>query len=369
MLPSLFTTSALALLLTAPGSLTAAPGIAQQRAPECSAKVADSSGGIIVAWPDNRRGPYDIYAQRMGANGVPQWTLDGTAVCTASGDQTAPTVVPDGLGGAFVTWQDLRNGTSDIYAQRLSADGVPLWPLDGVAVCTATGTQVSPVVVADGSGGVIITWQDQRSGAYDIYAQHVSGGGVPLWTADGVPVCAATGDQKSPIAFADEVGGVIAVWEDGRGVGGIYAQRLDGSGMAQWVLDGVAVSSTFQPGNLGAVLDGSGGIIIAWDDLGHSGREDLYAQRLSAGGVPLWTAGGVAVCTAAYYQRSPVLVAEGSGGAFIAWTDYRSDRWDAVYAQRVDGAGVPQWTTNGVPVCPLAGGADFQTMASDGSGA
>ena len=133
------------------------------------------------------------------------------ALCTAANDQAYPTIVSDGAGGAIVTWQDYRSGTtSDIYAQRVNAAGVPQWTANGVALCTAAGVQQSPTIVSDGAGGAIVTWQDLRGGTtYDIYAQRVNAAGVPLWTADGVAQCTAGNDQLVPMIASDGAGGAI----------------------------------------------------------------------------------------------------------------------------------------------------------------
>lgn len=94
-------------------------------------------------------------------------------------------MVPDGAGGAIVTWEDKRNDEGDIFAQHMTIGGTvdPAWPADGRAVCTAGRLQVLPVIVTDGSGGAVIAWDDHRngSGGYgeddDIYVQHVRANG------------------------------------------------------------------------------------------------------------------------------------------------------------------------------------------------
>ena len=64
---------------------------------------------------------------------------------------------------------------------------VPLlaWPVvNGVAICTALNDQDNPVIVSDGAGGAIITWDDYRSTTgdtslgSDIYAQWVNSSGI-----------------------------------------------------------------------------------------------------------------------------------------------------------------------------------------------
>ncbi len=141
--------------------------------------VSDGAGGAIITWFDYRSGNYDIYAQRINASGVVQWTTDGVAISTATSYQNYPTIVSDGAGGAIITWSDVRSGTYDIYAQRINASGVVEWTADGVAISTATSYQQYPTIVSDGAGGAIITWFDYRSGSYfDIYAQRVRSDGT-----------------------------------------------------------------------------------------------------------------------------------------------------------------------------------------------
>ena len=52
-----------------------------------------------------------------------QWQLDATPLSTAASNQEFPTIVSDGAGGAIVTWQDNRSGNYDIYVQRINAFG------------------------------------------------------------------------------------------------------------------------------------------------------------------------------------------------------------------------------------------------------
>ncbi|MDP1675296.1 MAG: hypothetical protein Q8L88_00405, partial [Bacteroidota bacterium] len=132
-----------------------------------------------------------------------QWSTNpavNNAISTAANTQSTPTIVSDGSGGAIITWKDYCSGTNhDIYAQRINASGVVQWTADGVVISTAAYDQYSPTIVNDGSGGAIITWQDNRSGAnWDIYAQKINASGVVQWTADGVAISTASSDQSSP---------------------------------------------------------------------------------------------------------------------------------------------------------------------------
>ena len=99
----------------------------------------------------------DIYAQRVSATGAVQWTANGVALCTATGWQYYSVIVPDGVGGAIVTWLDGRSGFGyEVCAQRISPAGTVQWPADGMALCTAAWTQGPPGSVADGEGGAVV---------------------------------------------------------------------------------------------------------------------------------------------------------------------------------------------------------------------
>jgi hypothetical protein len=71
------------------------------------------------------------------------------------------------------------------------------------------------------------------------------------------------------------------------------------------------------------VSDAGGAAFIAWQDA-RAGDYDIYAQRLTSSGVAQCTPNGFALCTAADEQSLPALAADGSGGAIVAWQDFRN---------------------------------------------
>jgi hypothetical protein len=314
--------------------------------------ATDGAGGAIIVWDETYRGSSDIYAQRVDPNGVRLWAADGVAVCAATGSQFVPGAVSDGAGGVIIAWGDARNAPdpSDIYAQRLNASGAPQWAANGVALCTATDYQLQPILVTDGAGGAIVAWGDDRSGASDVYARRITSAGVPQWAADGVALCTATGNQYLRAIESDGSGGAILCWEDNRGADtDIYARRITVAGVPQWTANGVALcTATDDQTNPRLTTDGAGGAIVTWED-NRTLQRIVYARRINSAGTPLWAADGVAVC--AFLSSRPSIVSDGTGGAVIAWGDGRTNVSYDVYAQRLNGSGVNQWTANGVALC------------------
>ncbi|HKW15466.1 MAG TPA: FlgD immunoglobulin-like domain containing protein [Candidatus Krumholzibacteria bacterium] len=334
--------------------------------------VSDGAGGAIIAWADNRGTDRDIYAQRINAAGVVQWTANGVGICTASRGQDNATIVADGSGGAIITWQDNRNNTDDnVFAQRINSTGAVQWVAGGVVVCSATGDQDFPSLASDGGGGAIIAWQDLRlSAATHIYSQRLNASGVAQWTANGVAICTAVNNQFQPLVTSDGAGGAIVTWNDAR-VGittsDIYAQRINSTGTVQWAVNGVALcTATDDQYTKSVATDGAGGVIAAWWDR-RSGGRDIYARRIDSTGTPQWTADGVALCTATDEQSLPTIAPDGAGGAIVTWSDNRVFPFD-IYAQKVNSAGTVQWTPNGVILCGAADEQLTPVVAADGGG-
>src|SRR5512143_907487 len=251
--------------------------------------VSDGAGGAIVAWIDNRGTYPQVCAQRVGLAGTVMWGADGVLLTSATGDKAGIKGVPDGAGGAILTWYDNRSGFYDVWAQRVSASGVAQWTANGVALTLAASHQVYPVIVSDDAGGAIVAWQDQRHGLADVYAQHVTATGAiaPGWAPNGDSLCTAATAQTRPVIAPDGAGGAIVAWPDQRAGSTIYAQRVSGAGAIAWTLDGIPASSA-PSGQMNPCVapDGAGGAIIAWQDsrgYAESGW-DIYAQHLTGAG-------------------------------------------------------------------------------------
>jgi hypothetical protein len=93
------------------------------------------------------------------------------------------TMLEDGLGGAFIVWDDARSpgSTTDnsLYSQYINSAGVIQYPVDGLLVANATGNQRTPVIISDGSGGFITAWIDSRTSTNgEIYAARVNANGT-----------------------------------------------------------------------------------------------------------------------------------------------------------------------------------------------
>jgi hypothetical protein len=297
-------------------------------------KIIGGESGGIVAWHDYRFGYGDIFVQRFDPDGNMLWTTDGKPVCLASGEQVRPYLVDDGSGGAILVWADDRYGGGyDIFAQRIDAGGTALWAENGVPVCTASGEQFRAMIISDDAGGAIITWHDARAGFNHVYAQRIDADGIVQWTTDGIRISDphSGGDvpQEWPWLAEDGSGGAFVSWLawTGGDYSELWCQHFDSSGNMSWGGGGRIVTDTVAGVMPWAFMipDDAGGAIVTWiNDL--SGiSHDIMAQRLAPDGEMLWNPGGQVVASSDHTVSAPVIASDGKHGAFIAWNDYGFD--------------------------------------------
>lgn len=311
--------------------------------------VSDGDGGAIIAWTDGRAGAtvndLDIYAAHVSRKGLVDgsWPDNGTPLSTAPGAQFSPAILADGAGGAIVTWTDARGGNpgTDIFAQHVLASGQldPAWPVNGRAISVATGTQFTARIISDGATGAIVAWTDNRDGTNEIFAQRVliSGAIFPGWPINGRFVSVGGIDEVLPTLAPDGANGAIVAWGGGRsGHHNMRAHHLLGSGVldAAWPVGGASLSfasseETFQV----MVSDGAGGAIVAWQQ----GAFDIFAQHVLASGTldPAYPVNGRPLVNLPGQQQNPAIVASGANGAIVAWADERNGNDFDIFAMQV----------------------------------
>lgn len=327
---------------------------------------------------------FKVNLDSFGPDGSEQFQAGGVQIQSAGGDTNGftPSVIDDMAGGCIVVWQDNRTGTYKVYAQRFgpAATGYNnydiLWAAGGVPLCSAAGAQSGVRACSDGAGGAIVTWEDARTGTNDIYGQRISAAGAVLWTASGAAICTATAAQAQlSIASEDGYGGAVVAWQDARSgsTQEIYAQRIDANGVSLWTANGVQITNVANNQALPKIIsDGAGGAFLTWNDpRAGTFSVDIYMQRLNAAGVQQWGANGIVLCNAADNQSLTTeipnsMIADGFGGFITAWNDARAGA-TGFYVQRVDANGNALWTANGV-LLGTRDTAKYPCLVSDGAG-
>ena len=328
-----------------------------------------------MVWEDYRKGKGALYAQRINRSGASLWSANGVALAASLKPQEKPFAAVSPLGETIVIWQDLREGNYDIYAQKISNQGELLWGDSGAVICNASGVVMHQNVslISGVRSEVLLVFEDARSGFLNIYAQKISKSGTLMWGPNGIAVAKVKAHQTNPNLITDGAGGAIVVWEDGRypDQTRIFAQRISASGKKVWSAGSLPLTNLNSKQSRPVMItDGAGGAIVAWqDERNPLGLKDLFGQHVSGNGDLLWGENGTAISVENGDQAEPDIAPDQAGGAIIAWSDYRNgERNPDIYVQRVNKDGRLLWQADGIVIC---GAPDIQRnpqIVPDGEG-
>jgi len=324
--------------------------------------ISDGAGGVLIA-TDESYEQETLSIIKIDSEGNFPWAEEGASICCEGYSDHTLGLTGDGKEGAIIIWQE-RKGEPDervsqIFTQRIDAEGSLPWGQDGLLLYTTPGGAFSeePKIISDGSGGAIAFWMQLKGERKtelsllssvvvlnDIYVQRVDADGNVLWVPDGVPINGYKGGAFPHNLFvvSDDAGGaIIFLW-------GGYAQKIGADGKTEWQPGGAEVITSTLPSN--AISDGSGGVIVTF---GHkesgSKKSMLYVQKIDATGITVWLGTGTMVTE----QGTHDVAYDGQGGAIIAWGSGKSTfSSEKSYVQRVNAEGKLLWGDEGIRLTP-----------------
>ena len=332
---------------------------------------------------DARTGtPFEFQAQHLLSSGLVDlsWSPDSSQLCLGSADGIHNLLVPDGVGGAYVAWVDSRLGAPDIYLTRLTISGTTAagWPEGGFPVCSAPLSQYNLDACSDGAGGVLLAWQDFRSGhASQVYAARIGAdhGVAAGWTDGGVPLASGAADQYSPRIVADGAGGAFVIWQsrEASGLGARIQHLSSSSTVAQgWPSAGAPILPG-QEGVAGVSLsrESTGQLQLLWRGAASGGGLALKSALLDPSSAPdsASTPTAVTLSSGAIEISEPRLARLADGTLLVSWAEWREGQ-GILKAQMLSAGGgiAPNWPAGGLTIAdsvavstpailPVSGGA------------
>jgi len=277
----------------------------------------------------------------------------------------------------------------------VAAGGALLLEPQGRPFCSgAMGPRVIVSPVADGSGGFYLPSLDDRrdglppSEQYDVFLIHLDADLRTLPTGDGVYAgdpCGAllaggSGDQKpwhaAPVAPDRLALAMVYEAEVGGDRSQVFLQVYDGQGLGLLGRYPVRVSDPLHDAGFPVVLpDGEGGLFVAWSEtvsVRPTYRGVSLLQRLDGSGRPLWD--NPVIFTGGLYGDfvEASLAPDGQGGVYVSFWEPRDDETDPnghVRVQRIGGDGAVRWPAGGVRAWSGAQTDDLVSRAvADGAG-
>jgi hypothetical protein len=192
----------------------------------------------------------------------------------------------------------------------------------------------------------------------------------------GNPVCTAPTNEEDKISITDGRNGSIVVFSSRANTSTsesvIYVQRITSNGFVAWSFadNPKAITATGQNYLQDVIADGAGGAFIAWES-----AEEVFIQHINSSGNITWADNGINVSNNTAREHSFArLCLDGSGGIIVTWSSEIYDNVNEVYtylqvfAQRYNSTGVAQWAAGGVQLSTAAGFRYFSEIVTDGAG-
>ncbi len=298
--------------------------------------MADGAGGVFIVYRKTGGGYQDVYAQHVDATMTPLW--GPVHVTQVDPWEMDPVVTPDGSGGIVLAWMDERGGNTqitEIYAQRIDAAGTPMWAANGVRVSTQrpawTVWNQSPAIAPDGLGGWFVWWNLNDAPAYP-QAQRLDASGTTQWTFTDLVSTAYAEFDAAPLGD----GSLVVGWTDHTDV---FLRRIDRNRSAMWPSDLVLCAAAgASPDRLTLTLAEDATTWVTWVDRRNGGL-DLYAQHADSAGTIQGAPDGDGVDTnsrPAYASQASVASVVGMG-VIAAYMDSRNGNVD-LFAGMLAGA-------------------------------
>lgn len=305
-----------------------------------------------IVWTDERHGHAQLYASRVDwYTGLPYPAVNETRVAASDFPQSQVAVDTDGNQWLYLAWsEDRGTGTGrDIYMTRVLHTGLdPDWSSDGVLICGAPGDQTNPRLAAEPPHH-LVTWEDRRDGAADIYGLDVGedGTAMPGWPADGRPIVTDPGEDENEAAYwfwvseYPDRNHYTQVWSN---AGRIRAQAFEVDGTVftgtNWPPEGVQLSDpAYAASGLEALtleVYPQNRLLFAWFE-DREGVLELRTQGMRVSGVNYWCGGplfgpaGIAAVPDTAARPSAFWLRRQSNNAYILFQDTRADAGDLYY--------------------------------------
>jgi len=320
----------------------------------------DGEGSGFLVWTDDRSGNTDLYMQKVDAEGNLLWGNTGRPLITAPNSQRDQTLKYDGEGGFFVAWEDYIGAfESNLSCQHVNADGEKLWGVSGTILCNADEEQTYLKIDTDNEGGIFAIWADFRNYGYslsDCYMQHVESDGNTSWQTNGIMV--SGGEDKSIYHFAvastSDGGAICPYLEGGMEFDFLKMQKVDENGNLLFP-HGETIIETIHGGiqdqRITPMMDEN--YLVAWTDYRHTNSSDrkIYYQLIDNDGEVMLVDNGLPICDGfSGKQEHCEITGTSDGGAVITWWEWRGTVNMFVYAQKIDAEGNILWNPDGVKV-------------------
>ena len=196
--------------------------------------ISDGNDGFYIAWHDDRdfNNFASAWIQHVNSQGVVQFAANGVEASSASDmNHYYPYVVKlQGTEEIIVFWNEL-NGNQNlwgIYGQKFSTNGTKLWEPNGKIFIPMSATDVLPLQTGSVESDAVLLYEESTGPVSgNLKAMRVNKDGNYTWPGEKVTICSVNSGKTHTEINKFQNNQWIISWEDDRnGNPDIYAQNL-----------------------------------------------------------------------------------------------------------------------------------------------
>jgi|GEM_PF-1373083 len=259
-----------------------------------------------------------------------QWSTNPSVnnqISGQTGEQVLAYVATHPSGTNYISYFATISGNYLPFIQKLDAFGYTQWAGYGIQVSTQPSmTWITDYDMDVGPDtGVVIAFQDVRTGNNEIYAYKLSPSGQFLWGSNGVTLSNNGNFNASPVLAVNDDNSVVVAWPSASNTGGdnvVIMHKILPNGQPGWTQP-VTLGETGFNYNWPRVLsvDGNRTLLIWYKEWGPSWAPNriILAQKFNENGSPMWGAKKTLFNGVMPVYVTPEVTPDGDGGAFVAW--------------------------------------------------
>jgi hypothetical protein len=329
----------------------------------------DGKGGAYLVWEDKFNGKNDVRFLHFDSDGRPTLRADGKQVSQKISLKTNPYSSPNIKGTAVAVWEGTSsNNFTDLFAQRVEANGNLAWSNNGVQLTFSGEEEKDYSLSTDLRGNTFISYllKPTQPAKEKVMLQKISPSGKLLFDTSKTTIYVSADRKSQSNVLSDENGGAFVFWlENKSGKTLLYGQRVDSTGRTKWGKNPVLISnSNHNVLNYNVYKTPSLYIYITWQI--QNADKDIYHQLLLRSGSPQWSKGGKRIVGQSGIQSNPQAVVSDSI-IFVCWSqEMRSDK--NILLQKFNIRGKNLWDEKAIKVNESKGEHFGQKIIQDNKG-
>jgi hypothetical protein len=295
-----------------------------------------------------------------------QWSTNPSVnnqISSQPGEQVLAYVETHPCGISYISYFATESGYYLPYIQKVDPFGYTQWTGDGIRVSnqpsmtwiTDYDMKVSP------DTGVVIAFQDIRTGNNEIYAYKLSPAGEFLWGANGVPLSNNGDFNANPVIAVHPDNSAVIAWPSASNSGGddvVLLQRVNANGIAVWPMPVTFGETGFNFTSPRVLpLEDMQTLLICYKEWGPywAPNRIILAQKYTENGNPVWLFPKVLFTGATPVYVYPEVVSDGDGGAFVTWYYEMVMNHLSTFVNHIDSQGNVTMGVNGMEASANSG--------------